>query len=203
VCRRGEGDLHQTRYSHLNQKIILNSPGQFGKYSSSYTLTLYPNDELFDVYSTNNPAAATAGAVGAIIFTSLLFFMYDFFVRKEFHQKKAIIEAKRQFVRFISHEVRTPVNAISMGLQLLHDEIACVAGLHPGEDSQTSASASTAASAPMEGSLDDKLRGWLDLSEDVLSNTHSAVDVLNDLLNFDKIESGTLQLEITIIPIWL
>jgi hypothetical protein len=41
------------------------------------------------------------GAVGAIIFTSLLH-VYDFFVRKEFHQKKAIIEAKRQFVRFIS-----------------------------------------------------------------------------------------------------
>ena len=194
--------MHQPNYSHMSKKIVLNSPGQFGNYSASYSLALYPNDELFDVYSTINPVAATMGAVGVIIFTSLLFFMYDFFVRQEFHKKKAIIDAKRQFVRFISHEVRTPLNAISMGLQLLHDEIARVAGLHPGENSQTSASASTSASAPMEGSLEEKLRGWLDLSEDILCNTHSAVDVLNDLLNYDKIESGTLQLEMTVVPIW-
>jgi hypothetical protein len=42
----------------MNQKIVLNSPGQFGNYSASYSLTLYPNDELFDVYSTNNPVVA-------------------------------------------------------------------------------------------------------------------------------------------------
>jgi hypothetical protein len=63
---------------------------------------------------------------------------------------------------------RTPLNAISMGLQLLHDEIACVAGLHPGEDSQTSIRIRIHAYGCVEtdgGSLDDKLRGWLDLSE--------------------------------------
>jgi signal transduction histidine kinase len=202
ACRRGEGDLHQPKYSHMNETIVLNSQGQFGNYSASYSLTLYPNDELFDVYSTNNPAAATVGAVCIIIFTSLLFFIYDFFVRQESHQKKAIIEAKRQFVRFISHEVRTPLNAISMGLQLLHDDIARLAGLNPGEDSQTSASTSKSASTPIDGSLQDKIRSWLDLSEDILSNTHSAVDVLNDLLNYDKIENGTLNLEIFAVPIW-
>jgi signal transduction histidine kinase len=202
VCHRGEGDLHLPNYSHMNQMIVLNSPGQFGNYSASYSLTLYPNDELFDVYSTNNPTAATAGVVCIIIFMSLLFFMFDFFVRQEFHQKKAIIEAKRQFVRFVSHEVRTPLNAISMGLQLLRGEIARLVGQQPGDDSDTSTSVSTSASIPMEGSLQDKMRGWLDLSDDILSNTHSAVDVLNDLLNYDKIESGTLQLEVIVVPIW-
>jgi signal transduction histidine kinase len=194
--------MHQPNYSHMNQTIVLNSPGQFGNHSASYSLTLYPNDELFEVYSTNNPAAATLGAIFIIVFTSLLFLVYEFSVRQEFHHKKAIIGAKRQFVRFISHEVRTPLNAISMGLQLLQDEIARLAGLQPGEDSQTFTSVSTSASTPMEGSLQDKLRGWLDLNEDILSNTTSAVDVLDDLLNYDKIENGTLLLEITVIPIW-
>jgi signal transduction histidine kinase len=190
--------LHQSNYSHMNQTVVLNSPGLFGNYSASYSLTLYPNGELFEVYSTNNPVAATVGVVCIIIFMSLLFFMYDFFVRQEFHQKKAIIDAKRQFVRFISHEVRTPLNSISMGLQLLHDEIAGLTGLRSGEDSQTSTSTST----PIDDPVQDKLRVWLDLIEDILSNTHSAVDVLNDLLNYDKIESGTLYLEITVVPIW-
>jgi CheY-like chemotaxis protein len=43
---------------------------------------------------------------------------------------------------------------------------------------------------------------WFNLAEDVLTNAQSSVNVLNDLLNYDKIESGTLTLELTIIPIW-
>lgn len=43
---------------------------------------------------------------------------------------------------------------------------------------------------------------WLGLSEEVLGNTTAAVNVLNDLLNYDKIQRGKLSLELTVIPIW-
>jgi signal transduction histidine kinase len=36
----------------------------------------------------------------------------------------------------------------------------------------------------------------------VLGNGKAAVDVLNDLLNYDKIESGTLHLEFSMVAIW-
>jgi CheY-like chemotaxis protein len=50
--------------------------------------------------------------------------------------------------------------------------------------------------------MQDKLTDLTSLGNDILSNATSAVDVLNDLLNYDKIESGTLQLELTVIAIW-
>ena len=43
---------------------------------------------------------------------------------------------------------------------------------------------------------------WLDLSGDVLENTNVAVSILNDLLNYDKIETGTFKLEFGTVDIW-
>jgi CheY-like chemotaxis protein len=47
-----------------------------------------------------------------------------------------------------------------------------------------------------------KCRWWLELSEEITSNTNSAVDVLNDFLNYDIVESGNLSLEFGIVPIF-
>ena len=43
---------------------------------------------------------------------------------------------------------------------------------------------------------------WFNTANDVLANTQSAVDVLSDLLNYDKVQSNTLTLELTKVPIW-
>ena len=148
-----------------------------------------------DVYSTNNPLVATIGSVAIILFTSLLFFLYDFLVRKEFNAKKELLEAKRQFVRFISHEVRTPLNTVSMGLTLLQHEMdrAC-----PGSKEELSPGVEDKNAVVKRSQIAD----WLDLAEIVLDNTYSSVEVLSDILNYDKVVAGTLQLELSTIPIW-
>jgi len=78
----------------------------FSNKSPTYSLSLYPNEDFFEVYSTNNSFIATVGSVCIIICTSLLFLLYDFFVWKEFRNQRAIMEARRTFMRFVSHEVR-------------------------------------------------------------------------------------------------
>merc|ERR1712151_533646 len=40
------------------------------------------------------------------------------------------------------------------------------------------------------------------LSKEILTHTKSAVDILDDFLNYDKVEMGTLKLELSLIPIW-
>ena len=72
------------------------------------------------------------------------------------------------FVRYISHEVRTPLNAVSMGLDLIRDEL-------------------VAASAPA---------ALLETVTDTKTSCDNAVVVLSDLLTFDKLENGTLKLEL-------
>lgn len=62
-------------------------------------------------YSTGNAKNATIAALAIIMLISILFLIYDYFVRKEFLERHQLLEAKRRFIRYVSHEVRTPLNA--------------------------------------------------------------------------------------------
>jgi len=187
----GPGDMHDPKYDEFMVEKILIEPDMSG-FSAVYTLTCYPNDDFAEVYTTVNPIAAAIGAVMIIFITSALFFLYDRFVTKEFDSKNEYLEAKRQFVRFVSHEVRTPLNSVCMGLTLLKEEIAQAAGFKNAQEMLDSDKA------------DDSTRdgSWFGLAHEVQVNAQSSVDVLNDLLNYDKIETGTLMQELTVLPIW-
>ena len=54
----------------------------------------------------------------------------------------------------------------------------------------------------LEACLLRNLDDWSALTRDVHESARSSVAILDDLLNFDKIESGTLSLENTIMPIF-
>jgi signal transduction histidine kinase/DNA-binding NarL/FixJ family response regulator len=177
----GEGDLHLERFDRYAVESVMTPMNLFTNASSSYTLTLYPTEDLYNVYSTRNPAMASIVVVVVMCFTSCLFLIYDLFVRREFNAKKELLSAKRKFVRFVSHEVRTPLNSVCMGLTLLKDEMA----------------AATSAT-----SKERALLQWMTLTDDVLAGARSAVDVLNDFLNYDKIESGKLTLELSVVRIF-
>ena len=78
------------------------------------------------------------------------------------------------FVRYVSHEIRTPLSIVSMGLQLAKEELIKV------------------------GDVEETVR----LLEDVKSSSDTAVGILNSLLTYDKIDTGTLVLEKEELPVW-
>ena len=78
------------------------------------------------------------------------------------------LDIKKMFVRYISHEIRTPLNTVGMGLQVLKEELT-VCGAHA-----------------------DVLRTVTNIE----NCCEIAVDILNDLLVFDKLDSGILKLEL-------
>ena len=83
----------------------------------------------------------------------------------------ALLDAKTDYVRYISHEVRTPLSATLMGLRLMLDDYK--------------------KSNPRPGSID---ADRLDTLQDINSSCVSALDILNDLLCFNKLEAGLLEL---------
>jgi signal transduction histidine kinase len=207
----GEGDLHDPRYDQYKKSVVLTGDGIFSSSSATYTLTLYPSQDFVQVYSTTNPMIATVGAVCIMVFTSLLFFLYDYYVRQEFNAKKHLLEAKRKFVRFVSHEVRTPLNTVCMGLTLMQEEIGGALGYNSTSTSSTQRATTTSTTMPAVAAAADQdeelikrddVVEWFNLAHEVLNNAQSAVGVLNDLLNYDKIEMGALALELSIVPIW-
>eukprot|EP00536_Pseudo-nitzschia_multiseries_P006328 jgi/Psemu1/255303/estExt_Genewise1Plus.C_1330004 len=141
------------------------------------------------MYRTKNPKFATIGAICVMFFTVLMFLAYDFLVRREFSAKAELLKAKRHFMRYVSHEVRTPLNSVCMGLNLMQEEIQSKLG-------STDLDGSKNASITIE-----EATSWLNLSRDVHISAQSATNVLNDFLNYDKIESRQLSLELSVIPI--
>ena len=81
-------------------------------------------------------------------------------------------QAKSEFLAMMSHELRTPLNAISGYAQLLDAEIA--------------------------GPLNPKQRGYLGRMGQ--ANTH-LLALINDVLNFAKLEGGHVSFEMTTVPV--
>ena len=77
-----------------------------------------------------------------------------------------MLESKKQFVRYISHEIRTPLNTVFMGIQLASKQL-------------------TQNNVEDVGSI----------LHDVEESCVTAVDILNDILLYDKIEDGRMTLE--------
>ena len=295
----GEGKLYDRKYESLKQSIqladaSLYTTGDDGE-PPLFRFSLIPNDDFYDVYQTRGPIVATVVVLGSILLTISVFFLYDFFVRREFNAKRELLEARRQFMRFVSHEVRTPLNAVSMGLDLMQTEIAQDLGFdsptclkasiefgeshektickkqplggsplcdeespvlssslssststqgglfslletkgsesprksaptdqistQKGSDSATPSSSTTSHTGlfsvsetdglgcPSNAASNDtipikKAQAWFQLSQEIQSNAQGAVDILNALLNYDKIEQGTLQLGLEVISMW-
>ena len=152
------------------------------------------------IYRTDNPVWGAIICAVVISFTTIVFWVYDHNVRGEFNFKNELLEAKRNFIRFVSHEVRTPLNAVCMGMMLMREELEKAM-----KDSKKVSSSSVSdntnygkSSLPVSY---DGLSEWKGMTDEILVNSQNAVDVLNDLLNYDKITSGSLKLELSLLEI--
>jgi len=105
------------------------------------------------------------------VFTVAIWLQQHRLLMREVHNKNDELEFKRMFVRYISHEVRTPLNTALMGLQVLIEELSLSTHTSNKENFQ--------------------------IVVDIKTSTEIAINVLNELLAFDKLESGTLILEKT------
>ena len=79
---------------------------------------------------------------------------------------------KRNLIRFLSHEIRTPLNAVNMGLMIIKREL---------EDHK-------------DGNVIDS-KDILSVVEEVENASITSLDILNDLLTYEKIDAGILILE--------
>lgn len=150
---------------------------------TDYQVIIYPTQSLKDKFVTNKPTISCVIVVITIAFTASLVLLYSHLVKNRENKlreeaarslagtssRDAVLHAKKLYVRYISHEIRTPLNAAHLGLKILENEIRKEKGPHA--------------------------KNRLSTVQDIAHACDIAVGILNDLLNYDRLEDGTLIIE--------
>jgi hypothetical protein len=176
----GYGDMASKDYASY-KRVVANAV-QSSRFEietdAEYNLeiTFYPTEKFVSDNETHLPIVVSSCGVLLILLVSLVFVGYDWAVRGESARKEIVLDTKRRFVRFVSHEIRTPMNAVRLGMTLFTSEI----------DGLVAKLADKSLEDVM-GVLAETVKDWRQIALEVLENTEAAVDVLNDLLNYDKV----------------
>jgi len=101
-----------------------------------------------------------------------------------------MLSLKQVFVRYVSHEIRSPLNVVHAGLDILRDELR-ERGRHHGKGKSTKY-------AEVTESDDNVL---LELVQDIFAASDSAINILNDLLNYEHMDAGTFKLDLSWKPL--
>ena len=183
ISNSGEGDLHDESYSNFGHFATLVGANA----TTAYSVAVYPTEQYFETHKTSNASLAVLGIVAAVFISSLIFAAYDFTIYRKARADRRVLQTTRKFMRFVSHEVRSPLNAVSMGVTLLKDEIDRAVALSNSQKN--------------DGAV-NTFKEWQSLLEDVSTSALSSVHVLDELLHYDRIESGTLVLDLSVVSIW-
>jgi hypothetical protein len=184
----GDGNHHNSNYNKMGKSILFTSKYVDSK-SAQYRITIYPTASFCEYYHSSGPVLVLVGLVCMMFITGVLFGMYDYFMKSESLLRKFLLESKRLFVRFISHELRTPLNAVSLGLSLVETDLNSLIS-HPKYSSS------------LHPEVAEQLKFCVQSIRDANDNTNTAIVVLNDMLQYDKIESNSLQCECIETNIW-
>ena len=173
-------DSHETAFNQYKYSFTVESnfPG------SNFTISIYPTKAFHDKYITRTPFNACILTVCLVVLPSLLLVIYMYCSRiyenklieernlssTQAVSRGAVLKAKKVYVRYISHEMRTPLNAAHLGLKILEKD--------------------------MEGDSNYLTSDRLQIVREVGMACDMAVTILNDLLNYDKLEDQTMVIEL-------
>ena len=181
-----KGDTHDDAFdaykvqTYDDSSHLLSSISQF-----KYSISIYPTKTFFVHYVDRFPVLVSIGTVAIVVFTFFLVSTYDHIVRKREDSmikeasisladgaaRDAFLRSKKIYVRYMSHEMSTPLNCAYMGLKLLDMDLARHLEV-PGNDER------------------------LDTLKDITKSCDVALNILNNLLNYDKLEDGNMVLDL-------
>lgn len=144
--------------------------------------------------------------------------MRSLFVSLIFRQQQ--LETKRAFVRYVSHEIRTPLSSTLIGLELLEKDVKLFHShqildkhmydpkIHSTDTARTTGIKSNPTISTSSSSKSKKRKGTvseeslLDLIHDTSQSCNIAIEILNDLLLYEKIDGGLLALDSHEVLLW-
>jgi len=106
-----------------------------------------------------------------------------------------MLSQKQAYVRFVSHEIRSPLSIVAAGLEFFVEHLADANLSYPPSLSPAEAlAAAAAASSPPDGPNANSGE-LIELANDLSEATDMAINILNDLLQYESMDAGMFKLE--------
>jgi hypothetical protein len=196
--------------------------------STVVTITYYPSTQSASQFF---PLVALFSCVALTTVVSIIFISFIILINRETCAARKLLETKRIYVRFISHEIRfalslshcltlsphlsllpsspdrTPLNTIKLSLHLLAKNIEKFQEIIHRPSSSSSSLPPREHGVPQKSlTLSDELSPIIAESLELLmgleENSSITVSTLNDLINYDKIETNTFAVENKEVDLW-
>jgi hypothetical protein len=219
--------------AHATTEIIHPPPSKDGFWKqSSHSFLLNSNEMLVQdlkytiIYYSSNTSPSSLFAlgvgvscVGVTLLISLIFLIFNILIARETFAVSLLLDSKRTYVRFVSHEIRsvilplstllshhcshrTPLNTISLSIQILSQNLNELHEFHHKVHERQCDSLIN----PLNNNKTDRISllidECLDLINDLDESSSVAIVTLNDLINYDKIETKTFTIEEKDVNIW-
>jgi signal transduction histidine kinase len=111
------------------------------------------------------------------------------------HSRLQTLSQKQAFVRYVSHEIRSPLSIVSAGLEIfverLNEEDITTPPLPLSADSALESAPPPAVGSPTSSNTSE----LLELANDLSEANDAAVNILNDLLQYESMDAGMFKLE--------
>ena len=181
----GYDDLHDPMFNGMKRSSIFGFD-KSAPNSSVYSISFYPTKAFRDSYHTMTPIITSVLFALVATVVTIIFFVYDRAVHTESLAREVVLATKKNFVRYISHEIRTPLNTVLLGLDVLHvvDRINKFDKDDPAQSAE----------------LSKVYEDITDIAEEVKSGAAVAVAVLNDLLDYDRLDMSRMNINVKPIP---
>jgi signal transduction histidine kinase/DNA-binding NarL/FixJ family response regulator len=181
----GNGDLHDPAFNYMKRTAEIWLDVKTVN-SSQYQISFYPTVEFQKSHNSMIPIVTGVLFVLVTVVVMSIFFIYDKAVHAESLAREVILETKKNFVRYISHEIRTPLNTVLLGLKVLN-----VVRRSEGNDRKTTDSPQVVSSS---------MKAIADIAAEVKTGASVAVTVLNDLLDYDRLDMSRMNIAAKPIP---
>lgn len=146
--------------------------------SVPFLLDVYPHDSMVDMYFTSKPIIFATIASCIMFAIVLVVFYVDYFITSQVYEVQVTSKLQKTFLRYVSHELRSPLNAVYMGVTelLCMDDYANI-----GHQTQSCAKADECQSNALEQKPALTKR---DVARNIKLDTEMAIVVLDDLLTY-------------------
>ena len=163
---------------------------------ASYVIVLfYSSNQALDF---NNPFGLNESAIVKFLIGKVLLIIYLTIVDERclLFQVELELVARLDLIRYLSHEIRSPLNTSTLGVQLLQAQIEDILTAHKNGILQlnplTLDSRFQQALAKQQCDLEEVL----EMGEMVRDSLSAALGTLNDLLTFDKLDDNKMHMEL-------